>query len=311
MPLQHPEAIRFPSYLTLRSSHVYARSYGMHSTAKSLPLTSGHSCFRAFASRQTDGTQTLGQRSLLGSPIKGLGIGLCRGNRDVHYAKCRGHGDFLSQTESDLFDRISIIPDAVFPAPADLSNGNDDGRSQIMGLLSQIEEGYSKEAGGSSSMEKGERRALLSGTWRLLFAGSGTVVTRSAFGSFLRQLSSSVSGFGIDDICQTLEDDGISEDSLQILNRASIGVGPFGEWRLQIKGTSTFEEDGNLTASIKFHQIDICLTKFLGRSVAQGPRFTFDVNNDRSAVFHTTYCSPHMRIARGSTGNVFVFRKDS
>jgi len=106
----------------------------------------------------------------------------------------RGDGTDASSPESGLLGMIATLPDAIFPNS--LSEGEAHARGAINALVKELE--ASSEGGNVLSSPD------LIGLWKLRYASTGTVVTRSLLGRLLRLLQQ-LPFVGLLDVRQMLE----------------------------------------------------------------------------------------------------------
>lgn len=121
----------------------------------------------------------------------------------------------------------------------------------------------------------GQPAPELLGAWRLVYASSGTYVTRTAAAQALLA-ASKLPGVGVSDVQQTLEVSGGagagrdstqgggngSGQTLRITNAAKLGLFVFGEWALQITGKWRIQSSE--LATISFDGFSLQLVSLLG-----------------------------------------------
>ena len=143
----------------------------------------------------------------------------------------------------------------------------------------------------------------LMGDWQLVYASNGTVITRpiAEFTSFLG------SGIKVKKIWQSLliEDRKITAD-----NQALIELALLGEYKLSAEGVWQPEPDKQ-TAKVTFDAFTARATKFLGQPNWTLPELKVPVLDflRNEALWITSYLDEDTRIGRGTTGNLFVFRR--
>lgn len=260
-----------------------------------------------------------------------------------------------------MLSQVALLgryPAAIFP-------GDEPTRADIAAAVAALE--------AATPTPSPLRSPLLLGEWELIFASSGTVVTRTAAAQAL-VAASALPGVGVGDVRQSLvlppgSGNGSSsrgsssggggaeqqQQTLRTSNTANFGLGPFGEWEIVINGQWQ-AQDGQL-ARVRFDGFTLQLVGFLGalklpgmakvssmvawsgcmctavaadwpphacalqlllgrrwRSPARVPsppalQISVPVPNGRAADFTTTYLSESLRVARSSTGNLFLFRR--
>lgn len=265
--------------------------------------------------------------------------------------------------EQELLSSVEALgryPTALFP-------GDEAGRAGIDAAIAALE--------AATPTPAPLRSPLLLGEWQLVYASSGTYVTRTAAAQALLA-ASALPGVGVGDIRQALQlppadDAGSSGEAsssgsgsgsgdsprrrLRTSNAAMLGLGPLGDWEVVINGDWRIESD--TLARVVFDGFSLQLVGLLGviklprmakvcvlrcwkgarevlqlerccwgRCVLHALRFTrrrpstptaasvqvsVPVPNGRSADFSTTYLSDALRVARGASGNIFVFSRAS
>ncbi|NEO86607.1 MAG: PAP fibrillin [Spirulina sp. SIO3F2] len=147
-----------------------------------------------------------------------------------------------------------------------------------------------------------EHWSQLLGTWTLIYASRGTVVTRR-----INQPSSfELPKVQIQQVWQTL-----SSEAGQLLteNGAKLILPVLGSLKLLAHGVWTPTDDQ--TATVTFHKFVFQLTvSTLGWQL---PQLTLPIPSfwQREATWITSYLDHNLRFGRGATGNLFVFVKDA
>ncbi|KAI7844010.1 hypothetical protein COHA_002547 [Chlorella ohadii] len=182
----------------------------------------------------------------------------------------------LSEPERALLAAVDALgyPAAIFP-------GDEPSRRTIDSSIAALEAASptpsplrQPECGGAPS-------PLLLGDWELIYASSGTYLTRSGGAQAL--LTASVLP-------------------------ATLGLGPFGDWEIVIEGVWAVR-DGQL-ARVTFDGFSLQLVGlFDAIRLPRMAKVSIPIQNSRAADFSTTYLSEGLRVARGSTGNLFLFRR--
>ncbi|MFN6502373.1 MAG: PAP/fibrillin family protein [Nostoc sp. DedQUE01] len=144
----------------------------------------------------------------------------------------------------------------------------------------------------------------LFGRWELVYASSGTVVTR--------QLASSADiwrGIEIKRVWQRLADSNIKKISAS--NSALLELPILGEWQLQANGYWKWDTDDK-TATVSFDSFAIQAVKPFGLSNWSFPGLNIPVLEflQKEALWITSYLDEEIRVGRGATDNLFVFRRD-
>ncbi len=144
----------------------------------------------------------------------------------------------------------------------------------------------------------------LFGNWQLIYASRGTVVTRSF---------ASISAFGqaikIKRVWQKLVAGGTGKISAS--NNAAIDLPLLGEWQLQALGVWTWGMDEQV-AKVKFGTFSLQATQLFGLSNWSLPELKIPVLEflQNEALWTTSYLDQEVRVGRGATGNLFVFRRE-
>lgn len=145
---------------------------------------------------------------------------------------------------------------------------------------------------------------ILLGTWQLLYASQGTVVTRQiASLPFANSLIPQR-------IWQTLR--ASASGTIWAENGAVFDLPLLGEWQLRAEGVWTWGADEQI-AKVTFGAFAIQATQFLGQAGWRFPELKIPVLESlrNEALWSTSYLDPELRIGRGATGNLFVFRRIS
>ncbi|PSC74132.1 Alkylglycerol monooxygenase [Micractinium conductrix] len=230
--------------------------------------------------------------------------------------------------EQELLTAVKSLgyPAAVFP-------GDEQQRAGIDAAIQTLEAATPtpsplRQPGGGPS-------PLLLGEWKLVYASSGTYVTRTTVAQALLA-ASRLPGCGVADIQQSLDrslegleaaaatasagtatpgssasagggGDGPPARQLRTSNAARLGLGPFGEWEVVLGGTWAVQ-DGSL-ARVRFDGFTLQLVGMLGLPLPRMAKVSVPVQNGRTAEFITSYLSERLRVARGATGNLFLFTR--
>lgn len=89
-------------------------------------------------------------------------------------------------------------------------------------------------------------------------------------------------------------------------NAAKFGLGPLGTWEIVIYGQ--WKVESPTLAKVGFEGMSFQLVNYLGLPI-KGPKLNLPTNGNRVAEFETTYLSDSLRISRGSSKKIFVFKK--
>jgi len=149
----------------------------------------------------------------------------------------------------------------------------------------------------------------LLGTWRLEYASNTQVVQKNAMQHVL-QLAEAVPGFGVSDVVQQLREDS-EGDQILTENTAVVGLGPFGSWQISVTGIWQ-DNGGGICAKAHFQSFCVRPVEIMGFSADALPEVRVPVPMELQAEVEwcTTYCDKEFRIGRGTSGNMFVFRKE-
>jgi hypothetical protein len=148
-------------------------------------------------------------------------------------------------------------------------------------------------------------RVQLLGRWELIYASRGTVVTRRlAPSSPLETL-----GITIHPIWQTLTTP--NPKTIAAENGADLAVPFLGRWRLRAEGKWIWQEQESPVATVRFNTFSIQAIQLFGQPQWQFPELTIPVLDflQNEAEWHTSYLDADLRVGRGATGNLFVFRQ--
>lgn len=146
----------------------------------------------------------------------------------------------------------------------------------------------------------------LLGDWQLVYASNGTVVTRS-FASISPDFGS---GIKIIRVWQSLKANGSKE--IWADNNALIELPVLGEWQLNAGGAWSWGADEQV-AKVTFSAFSLGATELFGQSGWSFPALKIPVLEflRNEALWTTSYLDQEVRVGRGATGNLFVFRRFS
>lgn len=141
------------------------------------------------------------------------------------------------------------------------------------------------------------------GEWQLIYASNGTVVTRP-----LAEITSFIgSGIKVKKIWQTINN---FSGEIIVNNQALIELPLLGEYQIGAEGTWQPKVDEK-TATVTFNLFSLQASKFLSQPDWTLPELQVPVLDflRNEAIWITSYLDEDMRIGRGATGNLFVFRR--
>lgn len=138
----------------------------------------------------------------------------------------------------------------------------------------------------------------LLGKWYLVYASRGTVVTR--------RINNIWGSITTEQIWQNLETD--SNNEIVVENGAFIKLGGLGTYELKAEGIWQREANERV-AKVSFNSFSFQLINVLGKSNWSLPKLKIPVVEflRNEALWTTSYLDEEVRIARGATGNLFVF----
>ena len=147
----------------------------------------------------------------------------------------------------------------------------------------------------------------LLGNWQLVYASSGTIVTRQ-----IASIPDFLGVIKIKRVWQTLASDSNTRKILAS-NSAQLELPILGEWQLQANGhwkwgIGTDEK----TATVSFNSFSIQGTKPFALSNWSFPELKIPVLEflQKEALWITSYLDQEIRVGRGATNNLFVLRRD-
>jgi PAP_fibrillin len=143
----------------------------------------------------------------------------------------------------------------------------------------------------------------LAGSWELIYASRDTVVTRKLVS--LREIGG---GVQIKRVWQKLV--ASNPEQISAANCAEFDLPFLGEWRLQADGVWKWGADEQV-AKVSFGAFSVQATKPLGISNWSVPELKIPVLEflRKEALWTTSYLDSQIRVGRGATGNLFVFRR--
>jgi len=145
-----------------------------------------------------------------------------------------------------------------------------------------------------------QNQALLSGEWQLIYASNGTVVTRQV------ATIPDWTGIQIKDVYQILN---CSDTGIETSNCAEIELPLFGKWKIQASGIWKCDRDEKM-ALVSFDGFGFQAKKLFNLPFDL-PELKIPVLEilRNEAVWITSYLDEEIRVGRGKTGNLFLFRK--
>ena len=146
-----------------------------------------------------------------------------------------------------------------------------------------------------------DNQALISGSWQLIYASNGTVVTRQV------ATIPDWTGFKIKQVYQILN---CNNTVIATSNCAKIELPLLGEWKIEASGIWKCEEDQK-TALVSFDEFAFQATKPFNLPFHL-PELKIPVMEAfrNEAVWITSYLDEEIRVGRGKTGNLFLFRRE-
>lgn len=144
-------------------------------------------------------------------------------------------------------------------------------------------------------------QALIFGSWQLIYASNGTVVTRQV------ATIPDWTGIKIKQVYQILN---CSNTGIATSNCAKIELPLLGEWKIEASGIWKSQEDQK-TALVSFDAFAFQATK-LFNLLFNLPELKIPVMEAlrNEAVWITSYLDEEIRVGRGKTGNLFLFRRE-
>lgn len=195
-----------------------------------------------------------------------------------------------STLKTELFRRVDALgpQQALFPSQEELI----DGLVQQLECINPIPQ----------PLQPNHLPTLL-GDWQLVYASRGTVVTRQ-----LASIPDFLGAIKIKRVWQTLA----TGDTQKIVaeNGAEFELPLLGEWRLRAQGVWTWGADEQV-ATVTFNAFAVQATKPFEQSSWNLPELKIPVLEflRNEALWTTSYLDEEMRVGRGATGNLFVFRR--
>lgn len=149
-----------------------------------------------------------------------------------------------------------------------------------------------------------EQRQTLLGSWQLIYASRGTVVTRR-----LPSLVPGFVSFTLERVWQELS--ASSNQTVAAENGAVLSIPLLGQVRLCAHGFWRWEVQEPYTAQVSFSNFSLQLQKPLGLLDWSLPNLTVPVLEflRREALWTTSYLDEDLRLGRGASGNRFVFKR--
>lgn len=148
-----------------------------------------------------------------------------------------------------------------------------------------------------------EHWPMLLGSWALVYASRGTVVTRRLGRQFPLPVS-------IQRVWQRLTDSEGNGAGIATENGAVLSLPLFGELTATAQGVWNPYEEGE-SARVSFGAFTVQATRLLGIAGLHLPQITVPVLEflRQEALWITSYLDEDLRFGRGATGNLFVFRR--
>ncbi|BAY84200.1 PAP fibrillin [Calothrix parasitica NIES-267] len=205
-----------------------------------------------------------------------------------HNKNMKAENPSHNSLKTELSQRLSALPlqQAIFPQS----------EPEIDNLIRKLE-----EINPNPRPLNFENQALLSGHWQLTYASNGTVVTRKF------DTIPDWTGIKIKQVYQKLN---CSDSGIVTSNNAKIELPLLGELKIQASGIWKCEED-ELTALVSFDAFAFQATKPLNLPLGL-PELKIPVIEAlrNEAVWITSYLDEEIRVGRGKTGNLFLFRRE-
>ena len=148
-----------------------------------------------------------------------------------------------------------------------------------------------------------EHLSALVGEWQLIYASNGTVVTRP-----LAEVANFIgSGIKVKKIWQSIDN---FSGEIIVSNQAIIEFYLLGEYQIGAEGIWRPQPDEK-TATVTFDLFSLQATKFLSQPDWTLPELQIPVLDilRNEAIWITSYLDEDIRVGRGATGNLFVFRR--
>lgn len=146
-----------------------------------------------------------------------------------------------------------------------------------------------------------DNQTLISGNWQLIYASNGTVVTRQV------ATVPDWMGFKIKQVYQTLT---ASDSGIATSNCGKIELPLLGEWKIQANGIWKCNQDQK-TALVSFDAFAFQATKPFNLPFHLPELKIPVIEALRSeAVWITSYLDEEIRVGRGKTLNLFLFRRE-
>lgn len=146
----------------------------------------------------------------------------------------------------------------------------------------------------------------LTGTWELLYASRGTALTRQ-----LDTLSqNSWPGLQVERIWQELTVAG--ETRITAENRARLSLPWLGHWQVRAQGEWVWDLKDAGAAKVRFQAFGLQAIDLWGQKGWHLPELRVPVLEflRNEALWITSYLDEDLRVGRGATGNLFVFRRN-
>lgn len=144
----------------------------------------------------------------------------------------------------------------------------------------------------------------LLGNWQLVYASQGTVVTR-----MFASIPDCWGGIEIKRVWQRLVAGGTGKISAS--NALLLDLPLLGEWQLEADGVWKWDTDEQV-AKVTFDAFSLQATKPFGNSSWSLPELKIPILEllRNEARWTTSYLDQEIRVGRGVTGNLFVFRRE-
>ena len=143
----------------------------------------------------------------------------------------------------------------------------------------------------------------LVGEWDLIYASQGTIVTRQVASLFPWRDT-----IKIDRVWQQLTID--DHHQIQAINAAILNIPVLGKWQLQAHGIWSWQT-AEQVAQVSFSSFSMQAKQPLSWSSWSSPALTSPILEwmRSQAIWITSYLDAEIRVGRGATGNLFVFRR--
>eukprot|EP00192_Tetraselmis_astigmatica_P012567 CAMPEP_0117660140 /NCGR_PEP_ID=MMETSP0804-20121206/6808_1 /TAXON_ID=1074897 /ORGANISM="Tetraselmis astigmatica, Strain CCMP880" /LENGTH=405 /DNA_ID=CAMNT_0005466847 /DNA_START=411 /DNA_END=1628 /DNA_ORIENTATION=+ len=211
---------------------------------------------------------------------------------------------------------LKLIQDLSYPSAVYV--GNEPQRMEMDSLIEILEmvgPPVTLHRGGRAGEAEQRSATSFLGQWELLYASNAPLSRATPFSEAGKALGR-LPGLGITDAAQDFHCD-TSSPIVKAGSSATLGLGPLGSWKVSVRGSvKSNDTTGSKLSRASFDEVSISLADVMGFDFfgIHMPEVVVPVPKTQdgmqiTSAWETTYLDDDIRITRGRTGAMFVYRK--